>query len=72
MTVDKGVSNLSSDRVFVIPDIVESSSTGIVAESVKRSSKIIPQVKRMVQPLITPMVKNIKMTTNFAKTLMKV
>ena len=51
MVGDNEVSNLSSDRVLVIPNTLESNSTETVPESVRRSSKIIPQVKRMVKKM---------------------
>ena len=52
MVGDKEISNNCRDRLPEMPDTLESSSTKIEPESVRRCSKIIPKVKRMLQPLI--------------------
>ena len=53
----------------VIPPEIESREPEIIADIVRRvSKKQIPQEKRMVQPLIHPMFKKMRMTVNLAKT----
>ena len=65
MVGDKEFSNNCSDRLPVKPSPLESSSAKIVQESVWRCIKVIPQVERMVQPLISGVVK--KMSSNLAR-----
>ena len=50
---DKEVSSNCSERLPVQPDTPEYSTVENVPESARRLSTLIPQVKRMVQPLIS-------------------
>ena len=66
MVGDKEVHNVCSERKQVEAHTHESSPE-IVPECVGRKSKIIPGGKRQTQPLISEVVKKMRMSTNPAK-----
>ena len=68
MVGDKEVSSNCSERLPVQPDTPEYSSIEIVTESARRQSTLIPQVKRMVQPLISVVAKRMKFSSKLYKT----
>ena len=62
MVQDKEVSSKCNERLPVQPDTPEYSTVEVVPESARCQSTVIPQVKQMVQPLISVVARRMKLS----------